>query len=136
MNQKKIGVLICYEAVLAQAARAYKRNGADVLVTISNDAWFGKTSAPFQHFSMMVLRAVETRLYLIRAANTGISGIVDPAGRVLKTTEIFKEDALKGEIRFIRMATFYSKHGDVLVWACFLMFLVFFLISFKKGGQT
>ncbi len=133
IHRKKIGVLICYEAILAEAAREYKRKGADLLVTISNDAWFGKTSAPFQHFSMMILRAVETRLYLIRAANTGISGIVDPAGRVLKMTEIFKEEALKGEIRFVRMATFYSQHGDVLVLACFLMFLAFFIISLKRG---
>lgn len=135
MHQKKIGVLICYEAILGQAARAYKRRDADLLVTISNDAWFGKTSAPYQHFSMMVLRAVETRLYLIRAANTGISGIVDAAGRILNATAIFKEDALNGEIRFIRMTTFYAKHGDVLVVVCFLMFLSFFLISRKRGTQ-
>jgi apolipoprotein N-acyltransferase len=135
VDGKKLGVLICYEAILPEAARDYKRSGADMLVTISNDAWFGKTSAPFQHFSMMVLRAVETRLYLIRAANTGISGIVDPAGRILKQTEIFKEDALKGEIKFIRMETFYSKHGDALVVGCFLLFVLFLFVSGRKETE-
>ena len=74
MGDRKIGVLICYEGILPVAARMYKNNGADLLVNITNDAWFGTTSAPFQHFSMAIFRAVETRLYLVRAANTGISG--------------------------------------------------------------
>jgi len=96
-----LGVLICYEGIFPEAARAYKREGATLLVNITNDAWFGRTSAPYQHLSMTVFRAVETRLYLVRAANTGISAIVDPAGKILSRTPIFERAVLKGEVKII-----------------------------------
>ena len=86
MGNRKIGVLICYEGILPEAARMYKNADAELLVNITNDAWFGTTSAPYQHLSMSVFRAVETRLYLVRAANTGISAIVDPTGKIIAQT--------------------------------------------------
>lgn len=125
MNDKKIGVLICYEVILADAARAYKNHGAELLVTITNDAWFGATSAPYQHFSMAVFRAVETRLYLVRSANTGISGIVDPAGRIVAQTGIYQEDSLKDYVKFVKIPTLYDKCGDVLVAICFVLMMIF-----------
>ena len=88
------------------------------------------TSAPFQHFSMAVFRAVETRLYLVRAANTGISGIIDPTGRIIAKTNIFQEDALKGYVKFVKIPTFYDKHGDILVIICFVLMTFYFLITF------
>ena len=78
LDDKKIGILICYEGILPFAARMYKKESAELLVNITNDAWFGATSAPFQHFSMAFLEQWKHRLYLVRAANTGISGIIDP----------------------------------------------------------
>jgi apolipoprotein N-acyltransferase len=135
MNDKKIGVLICYEVILPEAARAYKNNSADLLVTITNDAWFGSTSAPFQHFSMAVFRAVETRLYLVRAANTGISGIVDPTGKITAQTGIFQEDALKGYVKFVKIPTIYDKCGDILVAFCFALMGVFFIIRLTRRGK-
>lgn len=131
MNDRKIGVLICYEGILPFASRMYKTNSAQLLVNITNDAWFGSTSAPFQHFSMAVFRAVETRLYLVRAANTGISGIVDPCGKIISKTNIFKEDAIKGYIKFVNVPTFYAEHGDVLVIICFGLIIIYILISFR-----
>ncbi|MFZ3104782.1 MAG: apolipoprotein N-acyltransferase [Smithella sp.] len=135
MGDKKIGVLICYEGILPFAARMYKKESADLLVNITNDAWFGSTSAPFQHFSMAVFRAVETRLYLVRAANTGISGIIDPGGRIIAKTDIFRKDALKGYIKFVSMPAFYARYGDLVAAACFLLMIFYFLISLKREGR-
>ncbi len=131
MNDKKIGVLICYEVILPYASRTYKNHSAELLVTITNDAWFGATSAPYQHFSMAVLRAVETRLYLVRAANTGISGIVDPTGKIIATTGLYQKDALKGNVKFVKIPTIYDKYGDLIVAICFILILCFFIISFR-----
>ncbi|MFA5321693.1 MAG: apolipoprotein N-acyltransferase [Smithella sp.] len=128
MDDKKIGILICYEGILPFAARAYKNNSAELLVNITNDAWFGPTSAPFQHFSMAVFRAVETRLYLVRAANTGISGIIDPTGKIVARTNIFQTDALKGYVKFVRIPTLYDKYGDILVMICFVLAALYFLM--------
>jgi apolipoprotein N-acyltransferase len=132
MNNKKIGILICYEGILPFAARTYKRNGAELLVNITNDAWFGATSAPFQHFSMVVFRAVETRLYLIRAANTGISAIVDPRGKIVDQTNIFDRIQLKGNVKFIDIKTIYAKYGDILVIICFLAVVFYLILVFKE----
>lgn len=134
MNDKKIGVLICYEGILWNAAREYKNHSAELLVNITNDAWFGATSAPFQHFSMTVFRAVETRLYLVRAANTGISGVVNPTGRITARTGIFQRDALKENVRFVNVPTIYSRYGDILVAISFLMIIVLQIISLKGRG--
>jgi apolipoprotein N-acyltransferase len=129
MDNKKIGVLICYEGILPYATRTYKNHSAELLVNITNDAWFGATSAPFQHFSMAIFRAVETRLYLVRAANTGISGIVDPTGKIIAETNIFQEDALKGYVKFVKIPTVYDKYGDILVVFCFALMIFYFIIS-------
>ncbi|MEE9912561.1 MAG: apolipoprotein N-acyltransferase [Deltaproteobacteria bacterium] len=131
MGDRKIGVLICYEAILPEAARMYKNKAAELLVNITNDAWFGTTSAPYQHLSMAVFRAIETRLYLVRAANTGISTIVDPTGKILVQTEIFKKDRIDGNIKFIALPTFYARYGDLLVGASMICLIVFFLWSLK-----
>ena len=131
LDNKKIGILICYESVLPFAARMYKNNSAGLLVNITNDAWFGTTSAPFQHFSMAVFRSVETRLYLVRAANTGISGIIDPGGHIVAETKIFQNDALKGYVKFVNIPTFYAQYGDILVTVCFVLIVFYFLFILK-----
>ena len=131
MGGRKIGVLICYEGILPEAARMYKNTAAELLVNITNDAWFGKTSAPYQHLSMSIFRAVETRLYMVRAANTGISAIVDPTGKIIAKTEIFTKDEIHGNIKFIAVPTIYARYGDVLVWAGFIVLAVLFLWRLK-----
>jgi apolipoprotein N-acyltransferase len=88
------------------------------LVTITNDAWFGRTSAPHQHFTIAVFRAVENRVFVARAANTGISGFIDPRGKVIKKGEIFTEEAMNGTIRLSKKKTFYTLYGDVFAWVC------------------
>lgn len=133
VNSKKIGILICYEGILPFAARTYKNEGAELLVNITNDAWFGATSAPFQHFSMAVFRAVETRLYLVRAANTGISAIISPKGEIVAQTKIFEKSAIKDNVKFSSVQTVYAEYGDILVIVCFGLVIFFFALILLRG---
>lgn len=126
------GVLICYEGIFPEIGRAYGRSGATLLVTITNDAWFGTTSAPFQHLSLTAFRAVENRLYLVRAANTGVSAIIDPTGRVTARTGIFEKTFLTGPVKLHREGTFYTKYGDLFVFFCMIALLVIF---YNPGGR-
>jgi len=129
---RRIGVLICYEGIFPEAARDYKRKKADLLVNITNDAWFGTTSAPYQHLSMTVFRAVENRLYLVRAANTGISAIIDPTGKILAQTGIFERTVLKGEVKYIDEKTFYTAYGDLFVYLCGIVLIPYYFILQRR----
>ncbi len=111
-NHHQAGVLICYESIFPGLARAMVANGADLLVNITNDAWFGRTSAAFQHFSMAVFRAVENRRSLARAANTGISGFIDACGRIQNPTDLFKEAVVARSVALVKTRSPYSRWGD------------------------
>ena len=95
---------ICYEVVYPHLIREAVRQGSELLTTITNDAWYGESSAPYQHFELARMRAIEQGRYLARAANTGISGIVDPYGRVVARTALFETTAVVGEVRFLQGA--------------------------------
>ena len=89
-------------------------------MNITNDAWYGRTSAPHQHLAMAAFRAVENGKYLVRAANTGITAVVDPRGRVLERTALFEPDGRScATCPSCPGTTFYARHGDVFAWACF-----------------
>ncbi len=117
-EEVKIGSLICYELIFPDLSRKFIKKGANLLVTITNDAWFGRTSAPYQHFSMGVFRSIENRVWLVRAANTGISGVIDPLGRIRSTTEIFTRKFLVESVCPGSFKTFYTFYGDVFLWGC------------------
>ena len=108
------------------------KNDAVLLINITNDAWFGTTSGPYQHFSMTVLRAVENRRALARAANTGISGFIDPAGRILTSTPLLQEAAVTRTLPLIREKTFYTRFGDLLALACLAGTMFVILFEFGK----
>jgi apolipoprotein N-acyltransferase len=114
----EIGVLVCFEGIFPELAREYVRAGSRLLVNITNDAWFGRSSAPYQHLSMTVFRAVENRVPLVRAANTGISSIIDAKGHIRGMTPLFQEAFLSGEVRFGEGNTFYNRYGDLFAWLC------------------
>ncbi len=105
---------ICYEIVYPHLAREAVHEGAELLTTITNDAWYGDSSAPYQHFALASIRAVEQGRYLARAANTGISGIVDPYGRVSGATRVFEEAVVVAEVRFLQGRTVYATIGDLV----------------------
>jgi apolipoprotein N-acyltransferase len=118
--------LICYEIIFPGLVRKFYTNGGDFMVNITNDAWFGMTPGPYQHFSMAVFRAVENRKPLIRAANTGMSGFIDSSGRVLSKTALFERLISTGEIKTDTTRSFYSKYGDLFtyVWIVFSVILL------------
>ena len=108
----RLGILICYESAFEELPRVYRRLGADFLVNITNDAWFGRTSAPSQHASHLVLRAIETRMGVARAANSGISEFVDPLGRAYDATALGTEATVVDHLRTSRVTTLYVRLGD------------------------
>jgi apolipoprotein N-acyltransferase len=120
----KLGILVCFEGIFPEISREYVAKGATVLVNITNDAWFGRSSAPYQHLSMTVFRAVENRVPLVRAANTGITAIIDSRGHIVRMTGLFHEALLTGEIRAGSQTTFYTRYGDIFAWGCAVLALV------------
>ncbi len=113
------GVLICYESIFADRSRRYRRGGAEFLVNMTNDAWFGRhepwwsrTSALWQHPAHMVMRAVENRMGVARSANTGISGLVDPLGRFHRRTELFRPASFVGTVYTSGELTVFTRWGD------------------------
>jgi len=116
------GTLICFEVIFPELCRKFVRNGADFMVTITNDAWFGRTSAPYQHLAQATFRSIENRIWLVRAANTGISAFVDPWGRIQKASGLFTREVLAEEIDFRGSEmTFYAQYGDVFAIFCSLL---------------
>ena len=120
-------VLICYEIIFPNLTRKFVKDGAQFLVNITNDAWFGNTSAPYQHLSMATVRAIENRRFIARAANTGISGIIDATGDIQSSSKLFTEQLLTGTIRPLSVLTFYTKFGDVFAYLS--LGFSFFLIT-------
>jgi apolipoprotein N-acyltransferase len=122
---------ICYEVVYPSLVRDAVLRGSELLTTITNDAWYGHSSAPFQHFAMASMRAIEHGRYLARAANTGISGVVDPYGRIVARSAIFEQVGLVQEARFLTARTIYSEIGDVIAYAA--MAIVVLALIFIRG---
>jgi apolipoprotein N-acyltransferase len=133
----KIGVLVCFEGIFPELSRRYARAGAQVLVNITNDAWYGRSSAPYQHLSMASFRAVENRLPLIRAANTGITAIIDCNGHITGETPLFKEAFVVDRVTLGTSGTFYTRFGDVFAVLCVLasIALAGFAVRKRRPGQ-
>jgi apolipoprotein N-acyltransferase len=139
----RFGVLICYEDVFAQRARLYRNEGADYLVNITNDAWFGRatpwwsrTSALWQHPAHLVMRSIENRMGAVRSANTGISEIVDPLGRVSHQTRLFTPAAFRGAVLTTDGRTLYDRWGDVVGWGAMLAAVGAVLAALWKGRRA
>jgi apolipoprotein N-acyltransferase len=113
-----IGIFICYEDIFPQLVRRIALAGAQVLVNISNDAWYGDSAAAFQHLEMARFRAIENRRYLLRATNDGITALIDPYGRVEKQIARHRTTVLPANFSYCRGQTFYTKRGDVFAWLC------------------
>lgn len=132
LNRHKFGVLICWESLFPELARQFVNRGAEFFVNITNEAWFGDTAAPYQFFAMNVFRAVENRTAVVRSANTGVSGFIDPYGRLIGKVEeggddIFVAGSLTKEIPLARDKTFYTRYGDI--WAYLNLAATFWLTT-------
>jgi len=121
----KIGPLICYEDILPEFSREFAKKGANILINLTNDAWFGESFAPYQHLLVAIPRAVETRRYLIRSTNTGVSVVVDSIGQIKSQTGIFTEEIMTEEVALLYGNTLYMRVGDIFPWICFASLLLF-----------
>jgi apolipoprotein N-acyltransferase len=131
----RVSTAICYEIIYPDLTRASVRDGSELLTTITNDAWFGPTSAPYQHFEQASMRAIEDGRYVVRAANTGISGIVDPYGRVVARTEVYRPAVVVGDARLLTARTLYVVIGDVVAYASVVVTLALLLIARRQRVQ-
>jgi apolipoprotein N-acyltransferase len=114
----KIAVVICFEAIFPDLVREQMRQGARLLVNLSNDAWLGAGPGPAQHFAMARLRAIENRIWLVRATTTGISAIVDPLGRVHAQADYGREGTPNTQVGLVQAASPYVRFGDAFGWTC------------------
>lgn len=125
----KFGSPICFEIIFPDLVRRFVRQGADFLVNITNDGWYGRGWGPRQHFAMAVFRAVENRRFLLRSATTGISAIVDPYGRVVSRTELLTRAFLTGMVTPERVKTIYTRNGDLLPQVGLTLSFIFFMLA-------
>jgi apolipoprotein N-acyltransferase len=115
------GTVICYEVIFPDLFRRFVAEGASFMTNITNDAWFGDSGGPLQHLAMVPLRAVENRIAIVRAANTGVSAFVLPSGAIQGTLPLGARGTLRGEVPLRRGHTFYARFGDVFAYACAAM---------------
>jgi apolipoprotein N-acyltransferase len=121
----RVGVVICYESAFEELARGYRRAGAEFLANITNDAWYGRTAGPYQHSAHLVMRAIETRMGIARAANDGISEFVDPLGHTYAETGLEQEAVVSGQVRTSDVIPLYVRLGDWVGLLCVLATLGF-----------
>jgi apolipoprotein N-acyltransferase len=122
LEQTHFGAVICWELIFPELVREFVRRGARFMVIATNEAWFGETAAPYQLLAMSVFRAVENRVAIVRAANTGISAFIDPFGRITERLqsadlrELFVEGVLTSEVPLAEGQTWYTRHGDMFAF--------------------
>ena len=138
VDEIRFGTLICWEVLFPDLTRNQVKKGADFVINLTNEAWFGKIAFPYQMLSSCVFRAVENRVNLVRCANTGISCFIDPYGRVTGRVtnggeDIFVSGTLTQEIHISPPGTFYTRHGDVLVYGCIVFLLLIVVWTSVKG---
>ncbi len=127
--------IICFEAIFPELVRRFTENGSRLIINLTNDGWYGYSSAPYQHLAIARLRAVENRRYLIRAANSGFSALIEPTGRIQASSGLFQEAVCKGDFAFLKEKTLYTRYGDVLVFLCAIILIgLLIFVEFRKGS--
>ena len=117
----RLGVFICYESAFPDLVRRFTTKGADVLVNLSNDAYFGRSEARVQHLALVRMRAVENRRFIIRSTNDGITAVINPAGQVIQSLKPYQEMAAAVRFGTVNETTFYARHGDWFAWSCLVV---------------
>jgi apolipoprotein N-acyltransferase len=110
----EVGVLVCYEAIFPDIARDQVQRGAQLLINITNDSWFGDSAAPWQHLAMTCWRAVENRVWIARCANSGVSAFINPTGQVISQSHLFQRQTLSAEVYFADDTSLYTRTGDTV----------------------
>src|SRR5260370_22754020 len=127
----KLGVLICYESIFPDFTRREVNLGANILVNMTNDGWYGESSAPFQVLAMAAMRSVETKVPTVRVANTGISAIIEPSGRITNRTPLFKRGTEIETVSWRTVRTMYTTVGDLFAELCFVLAMLGMLIAWR-----
>ncbi|HEY4354819.1 MAG TPA: apolipoprotein N-acyltransferase [Acidobacteriaceae bacterium] len=130
------GVFICYESIFGDEIRQFAQMDADVLVNISDDGWYGDTSAPWEHLDMVRMRAIENHRWIVRATNTGVTASIDPHGRIVAQMERHQRGAIDAPFGYLTDHTFYTRYGDWLAWLCALASVVAVAASFRRPGTV
>ncbi len=133
---KKYGVFICYESIFGDELRHFALNGAQVLVNISDDGWYGDTSAPWEHLDMARMRAIENHRWVLRATNTGITAAIDPFGRITATIPRHVRTSVQIRFGYESDLTFYSRYGDWFAWFCALAIALLLLLGLARKTRT
>jgi apolipoprotein N-acyltransferase len=136
LDGMKAGVIICYESIFPDEVREFAANGAQVFVNISDDGWYGETSAPFQHLQMARMRAIENQRWILLSTNNGVTASIDPLGRVVKKAERNIRTALVAPFAPQSETTFYSRYGDLFAWICVIISLIVLFVRFRIAGRT
>jgi apolipoprotein N-acyltransferase len=136
LSDARIGVFICYESIYPGEVRQFPGNGAQVLINISDDRWFGETGAPLQHLQMGRMRAVENHRWLLLSTNNGFTAAVDPDGRVVKQAPRNVRTALVAPFNLESEVTFYSRFGDVFAWICVVISIISVVVRWRFKART
>ena len=131
-NGHTYGTFICYESVFADEVRLFVLNGADVLVNVSDDGWYGDTSAPWQHLNMVRMRAIENHRWVLRATNSGVTAAIDPYGRVTASVPRHIRTALRAGFNYESTITFYTAHGDLFAYLCSVITAIVLAFSLRR----
>lgn len=133
LRGRPANVIICFEAIFPDLTRAFIRRGSELIINLTNDAWYGNTSAPYQHLAMARWRAIESRRYLLRAANSGISAIIAPSGKIEVKTGLLREDSAIGGFSFLKGETFYVRYGGIFPILCVIVSFLALFRSLMRG---
>jgi apolipoprotein N-acyltransferase len=136
LNSFKGGVFICYESIFPDEVRQFTANGAQVLINISDDAWYGETGAPFQHLQMARMRAIENHRWILLATNNGVTASIDPFGRIVRKAERNVRTALIAPFAPQTEVTFYSRFGDIFAWICVVISLLGVFLRLRIRART
>lgn len=135
IDSHTIGTFICYESVFPGYIRRFAASGAEAMFNLSNDSWFGKSAARYQHLQIVRMRAAENSRWILRATDNGITAVIDPAGRVVRTTQEYTELAARFQYRYRQDLTFYTRYGDWFVALCALIATGSIAVSIGTGSQ-
>ncbi|HEX5282983.1 MAG TPA: apolipoprotein N-acyltransferase [Bryocella sp.] len=134
-NGRKYGVFICYESIFGDEIRQFVNNGAQVLVNLSDDGWYGDTSAPWEHLDMVRMRAIENDRWVLRSTNTGVTASIDPYGRIVDQMPRHLRGALSANFNYIGNLTFYTRYGDWLAWLCASLTTLIVIVGLARSRR-
>ena len=131
----RIGVSICFESAYPRFIRRSVSGGAQLLVNVSNDAWFGRTSQPYQHHLMARVRSIENRRFTVRASNGGVSSIISPLGEIIVQTGLFERKAITGTVVRLDRKSVYTRYGDAVPLFPLAVLIISFCVNFLISGR-